>query len=81
LKCRNEVFGNVEEMKKSLLEEIRVLGCLEEERSLVEEEIVRRAKEKTNLENVALIQLLSTSRISYQNSSLAPQIRWLGVPL
>jgi len=80
LKCRNEVFGNVEEMKKSLLEEIRVLG-LEEERSLVEEEIVRRAKEKTNLENVALIQLLSTSRISYQNSSLAPQIRWLGVPL
>jgi hypothetical protein len=39
-RCNKEVFGNVEEWKKSLLEEIRVLDGLEDERLLVEEEFL-----------------------------------------
>lgn len=54
-----EVFGNVVERKKSLLLEIQVLDGLEEERLLVEEERVRRAKAKIGQENVALMQEIS----------------------
>jgi hypothetical protein len=54
-----EVFGNVEERKKALLEEIQVLDGLEDERELVEEERVRRETEKTDLEKVALMQEIS----------------------
>lgn len=50
-----EVFGNVEERKKSLLEEIQVLDGLEDERLLVGER-VRMDKVKTNLEKLALMQ-------------------------
>jgi hypothetical protein len=42
-----------------LLEEIQVLDGLEEERSLVKEERVRRAKAKTDLENDVLMQEVS----------------------
>jgi hypothetical protein len=41
-----EVFGNVEERKKALLEEIQVLDGLEDERELVEEERVRGKQRK-----------------------------------
>jgi hypothetical protein len=41
-----EVFGNVEERKKAMLEEIQVLDGLEDERELVEEERVRREQRK-----------------------------------
>jgi hypothetical protein len=54
-----EVFRNVEEMKKSLLEEIQVLDGLEEERLFVEKQRVRRAKAKVDLENVVLMQEIS----------------------
>jgi hypothetical protein len=54
-----EVFGNVEERKKAMLGEIQVLDGLEDERELVEEERVRREKEKTDLEKVALMQEIS----------------------
>lgn len=56
LKRWKEVFENVEERKKSLLEEIQVLDYLEEKISLVEEEKVKRATVKADLENVALMQ-------------------------
>jgi len=42
-----EVFGNVEDRKKSLFEEIQALDGLEHKR-------VKRAKAKTDLENVPL---------------------------
>jgi len=51
-----EVFGNIEQRKKSLLGEIQSLDYLEEERPLVEEEKIRRAKAKVDLENVAVLQ-------------------------
>jgi hypothetical protein len=38
-----EVFGNVKEKRKCLMEEIQSLNLLEEERPLVDEEIVKRA--------------------------------------
>jgi hypothetical protein len=45
---------NAEERKKSLMEEI--LDYLKEERSLVENERIRRAKAKADLETVAFMQ-------------------------
>lgn len=42
-----------------MLEEIQVLDGVEEESSLVEEERVRRAKAKTDLENDVLMQEVS----------------------
>jgi hypothetical protein len=60
LKCWNrEVFSNVGESKKFLLEEIQSLDQLEEERYLVEEERVKRAKAKAYLENVVHMQEVS----------------------
>lgn len=56
LKCWNkEVFNNIEERKKSLLEELQSLDYLEEERPLAEKEKVKRAKAKADSENVALL--------------------------
>jgi hypothetical protein len=51
-----EVFKNVEESKKSLLEEIQALDGLEDEQ-------VRRVKAKTYLENVPLCKKLARGRI------------------
>jgi len=59
-----EVFENVEEKKKALMEEIQPLDLLQEERPLAKErererERVKRAFMKADLDNIVLMQEVS----------------------
>jgi hypothetical protein len=56
IRWKTEVFGNVEVRKKALLEEIRTLDGLKEERELAANERARIEKAKNDLAEVALMQ-------------------------
>lgn len=66
-RSNKEVLKNVEENKRFLMEEIPSLDYLEEDRSLIEEKRVSRAKAKADLENVALVQEGSWRQKSKEN--------------
>jgi len=53
------VFGNVESHKKTLLEELRILDGLEEERALVAEEKLRKIMVISELEKATLLEEIS----------------------
>jgi hypothetical protein len=55
----DEVFGNVERQKKFLLDELQDLDLLEEQRTLCDEEKVRKAKATDYLERSTLVEEVS----------------------
>jgi hypothetical protein len=66
-RLNKEVLKNVEVSKRFLTEEIPSLDYLEEDRSLIEEKRISRAKSKADLENVALVQEGSWRQKSKEN--------------
>jgi hypothetical protein len=59
IRWNQEVFGNIEVRKQTLLEEIQTLDGLEDERQLAGEERVKRDQLKVDLEKVAYMQEIS----------------------
>jgi len=53
------VFGNVERLKKVLLEELRVLGIIEEGRALGVEKSIKKAEIASELERSTLMEVVS----------------------
>jgi hypothetical protein len=66
-RLNKEVLKNVKECKRFLTEEIPSLNYFEDDRSLIEEKRINRAKAKVDLENVVLVQEGSWRQKSKEN--------------